>query len=75
MSAAGGADTVPASASCSPQTSSSSVDLPQPEGPTTATISPGAAAKETSTRAGTGPPRRVAAKVRDTPLRVTSPPP
>ena len=43
MSTAGARSHVPASGVCSPQTSSSSVDLPQPLGPTTATTSPGAA--------------------------------
>ena len=55
ISAAGGASIVPASGSASPQTSSSSVDLPQPLGPATATTSRGAARTDTPSRALTAP--------------------
>ena len=57
ISAAGARVTVPASGACRPQMSSSSVVLPQPLGPTTATISPGAARIETPASAGTAPVR------------------
>ena len=45
---------MPRSAACRPQTSSSSVVLPQPLGPTTATISPAATCSETSSSAASG---------------------
>src|SRR5689334_20690409 len=55
INAAGAAATVPASGVCRPQISSSSVDLPQPLGPTTATISPAPADIETPSSAATSP--------------------
>jgi hypothetical protein len=55
MSAAGALTTVPVSGACNPQMSSSSVVLPQPLGPTTVTISPGAARSDTPSRAWTWP--------------------
>ena len=51
ISTAGAARTCPASGACSPHTSSSSVDFPQPLGPTTATISRGAARSDTPSSA------------------------
>ena len=50
--------TVPASGSWSPATSSSSVDLPQPEGPTTASTSRSPTARSTPSSALTSWPRR-----------------
>ena len=50
-----GALTEPASGVASPHTSSSSVDLPHPLGPTTATISPGATRSVTPPSARTAP--------------------
>ncbi len=55
MSTARPASTVPASGASSPQTSSSSVVLPQPLGPTTASTSPGAASSVTPSSASTRP--------------------
>ena len=55
ISAAAPAVTRPASGACSPHTSSSSVDLPLPLGPTSATVSPGAARSETPSSALTAP--------------------
>ena len=55
ISAAGAARTRPASGAPSPHTSSSSVDFPQPLGPTTATISPGATRRVTPASARTAP--------------------
>ena len=55
ISAAGGEVTLPASGSESPQISSSSVDLPHPLGPTTATVSFAAARRLTSSSATTSP--------------------
>jgi hypothetical protein len=55
ISAAGGELTVPASGAVRPQISSSSVDLPQPLGPTTATVSFAAARTVTPSRATTSP--------------------
>ena len=63
MSAAACDSTVPASGAINPQTSSSSVVLPQPLGPTTATISPERTRSETSSRAVTR--RRAAARRRE----------
>ena len=67
MSTAGAARTVPASGVCRPQTSSSSVVLPQPLGPTTATVSPAATSRSTASSARTAPNARL------TPARWTSP--
>jgi hypothetical protein len=55
ISAAGGDETVPASGSVSPHTSSSSVDLPHPLGPTTATVSFAPARTVTPSSATTSP--------------------
>jgi hypothetical protein len=66
MRTAGADCTVPVSGACRPQTSSSSVVLPQPLGPTTATVSPAATVRDTSASAGTGAARR-RAKPRLTP--------
>jgi hypothetical protein len=55
ISAAAPARTRPVSGSISPQTSSSSVDLPQPLGPATATISPGSTRSVTPRSACTAP--------------------
>ena len=55
ISVAGAAVTVPASGSASPQTRSSSVDFPQPLGPTTATVSPSATSSVAPASAMTGP--------------------
>ena len=76
MSAAGAASTVPVSGAGSPQTSSSSVVLPQPLGPTTATISPGRAVRLRPRTAVTGgAPRRGAANVLATSCSTTDPSP
>ena len=58
ISTAGAAATLPALGARSPQTSSSSVVLPQPEGPTSATISCSATANVTSSTACSGCARR-----------------
>ena len=55
----------PASGSCRPATSSSSVDLPQPDGPTTATTSPARTSRSRLSSATTGERRP---KRRATPL-------
>ena len=47
--------TVPAVRGSSPETTDSSVDLPQPEGPTTLQNSPGAMSMSTRRRASTSP--------------------
>ena len=60
--AAGALTIVPESGGCRPQISSSSVVLPQPLGPTTATISWGAARSDIPDSACTGP--RLVANVR-----------
>ena len=57
MYTAGSLATVPVSGRCRPQISSSSVDLPQPLGPTTATVSCGCASSDIPSRAATGPRR------------------
>src|SRR4051794_6205608 len=59
MYAAGSARADPASETCSPATSSSRVDLPQPDGPTTATSSPVRTDNETPSSATRSPKRRV----------------
>ena len=69
MSTAGSARTRPASGACSPHTSSSSVVLPQPLGPTTATISPAPTSRSTPSSARTEPNARL------TPARLAVPPP
>ena len=69
MSTAGSARTRPASGACRPHTSSSSVVLPQPLGPTTATISPAPTSRSTPSSARTEPNARL------TPARLAVPPP
>src|SRR4051794_29781179 len=69
MSTAGSARTRPASGVCRPHTSSSSVVLPQPLGPTTATISPAPTSRSTPSSARTEPNARL------TPARLALPPP
>ena len=59
MSTAGSARTLPASGAWSPHTSSSRVVLPQPLGPTTATISPAPTSRSTPSSARTAPKARL----------------
>ncbi len=62
--------TVPASATSSPPTSRSSVDLPQPDGPSSATISPARISRSMSRRTGRTPPPGCSNE-RPTPRRLT----
>ncbi len=71
ISAAGGAATVPASGASSPQTSSSSVDFPQPLGPTTATPRRAATRRSTPSSASDRPERLAHAGERHAGLNVT----
>ena len=71
-SASPATDTVPDVGSWSPAISSSSVDLPQPDGPTTATVSPPLTSSERpSSAVVAGARRRAAGKTRDTSLTLT----
>ena len=65
ISTAGGHAIEPASGDCSPQISSSSVLLPQPLGPTTASSSPAPARSETSASACTSSPPALAVAAAD----------
>ncbi len=70
INTADGPLTLPESGCCSPQTSSSSVVLPQPLGPTSATTSPGPTRSERSSSATTPP--RGPGNARWTPSSITS---